>query len=164
MSMSSTQDRPSPSLRRLGCTPAPQEARDVVQAALKRLSALRYRQTPLLHAVLTEMAEHHVPVTINHLMALPSISDSDYSSTYRLLKRLESEGIVTCLGVAQKAPHYLLVMPGHQHAYLVCKVCGVLEETDASYSSPTVCGDCEFTPWSHVQSEVWFTGICPECA
>ncbi len=54
--------------------------------------------------------------------------------------------------------------PGHQHAYLVCKVRGVLEETKARYSPPTVCGDCEFAPWSQVQPEVWFTGICPQCA
>lgn len=162
--MQGSQERPSASLRRLGCTPAPQEVRDVVRVALSRLSLLGYRQTPLLHAVLTEMAAHHTPVTINDLMALPNIRDCNPSTTYRLLKRLESEGIVTCLGMAHRAPHYLLVMPGHQHAYLVCKICGVFEETDASYSPPNVCGDCEFAPWSQVQPEVWFTGICPDCA
>ena len=53
-------------------------------------------------------------------MSLPGIDECDHSGAYRLLKRLESEGIVTCLGVAHKAPHYMLVMPRHQHTYLVC--------------------------------------------
>jgi hypothetical protein len=63
------------------------------------------RSTPLLRTVLTEMATSHSPTTVSELMSLPGIDECDHSSAYRLLKRLESEGIVTCLGVAHKAPH-----------------------------------------------------------
>ena len=66
------------------------------------------------------MATSHSPTTASEVMSLPGIDECDHSGAYRLLKRLESEGIVTCLGVAHKAPHYMLVMPRHQHTYLVC--------------------------------------------
>lgn len=148
---------------RSGCTPSPEEVQDTVQVALKRLSALGYRRTPLLHTVLSEMATSHAPVTVSDLMSMPGIGECDHSSAYRLLKRLESEGIVTRLGVAHKAPHYMLVMPGHQHTYLVCTMCGVLEEADCPPPAKGVCVDCEFTPWTNVKPELWFTGICPDC-
>ena len=102
---------------RSGCSPSSEEVEVTLQLTLKRLSALGYRRTPLLHTVLTEMATSHSPVTVSDLMALPGIGECDHSSAYRLIKRLESEGIVTRLGVAHNAPHYILVMPGHQHTY-----------------------------------------------
>ena len=82
-------------IRRSGCNPSPKEVHDAVELALKRLSELGYRRTPLLHSVLTGMATDHSPVTINGLMSFPSIGDCDPSSAYRLIKRLESERIVT---------------------------------------------------------------------
>ena len=151
-----------PRLRK-GCSPSPMEVRDAVQLALKRLSALGYRQTALLLTVLKEMASHHSPVTLSGLMSLPGIGACDPSSVYRLVKRLESEGIVTKLGLGHKAPHYILNMPGHQHSYLICKLCGVLEETCEQAPVSTECVDCHFAPWTKVKSELWFTGICPNC-
>ena len=148
--------------RRSACTPGEHEIQGTIQMALERLSQSGYRKTPLLRTVLAEMATHHSPVTLKELMSMPSIGDCDPSSAFRLIKRLETEGIVTRLGMAHKA-HYLLVMPGHRHAYLVCKICGFLEEANFQPTSPTICTDCEFAPWSQVEPEFCFTGICPDC-
>ncbi len=148
---------------RLGCTPSRQEVEDAIQVALARLSSRGYRRTPLLQTVLREMAAHHSPVTISELMTLPDIGESDPSSTYRLLKRLETEGIVTRLGIGYKAPYYLMVMPGHQHAYLVCKNCGILEETASQPVERRDESASRFAPWTDVKPELWYTGICPEC-
>ena len=156
-------DRQFVPLRKVHCRPDKREIDLTVKEALHRLSQMGHRRTPLSKAVLTAMAKKHSPICIKELSSLAGICDSDPSSIFRLVKRLESAGIVECINVAHTAPRYLLVMSGHHHSYLVCRSCGQLEEVAQSESLSVQETNIQLMPWDRIRPEIWFSGICPAC-
>lgn len=145
--------------------PTPRQVDSLVETCVDQLRARGMRRSQGLDALLHQMAAHHHPATLADLARVDSLAGLDQATIYRLVMKLESAGLVRRLGLHDRATYFQLVVPGHHHDYLVCTVCGKIE--DIELTCPVEPLEREVTARSgyrHVYHELEFFGVCPACA
>src|SRR5262249_14186677 len=114
----------SAQVREPDCSMSQRDAIRLVDGLMEKLRGKGFRRTAALTALLTEMAAHHQPKTLAELGQLRSLAGRDQATIYRMMMKLEEAGAVRRFGFHGRASHFQLVIPGHDHDYLVCRSCG----------------------------------------
>lgn len=123
------------------------------------------RKTALLEKVLRCLLGHAEPITIQLLQQSPEIADAcDPATLYRLLARLEGNGIVRRIGLHERAAHYILNSSVGHHDYVVCVECGDVRSLDIECPvGPIEERVSRETGFKDIYHELQFYGRCPKC-
>ena len=107
-----------------------------------------------------------VPLRLDDL-ATSEVLDGqcDQATVYRLLKRLEENGLIRRLGLHERAAYYVMQFPGEHGDYLICRDCGSIERLQRNCPvealEKEIAGE---TGYLDLQHELEFFGTCPACA
>ncbi len=143
----------------------PGEIDSLVENCVAQLRQRGLRRSRGLEVLLRHLAEHHRPVTLGELAAVPGLDGLDQATIYRLVMKLEETGLVRRLGLHDRSMYFQLVVPGHHHDYLVCTQCGKIE--DLAIHCPVEALEREImesSGYRQVYHELEFYGVCPACA
>ncbi len=138
---------------------------DSLKTLVGRCRQSGLRKTVLLEKVLQLLLHHTEPVTIQALQQSPDISNAcDPATLYRLLARLESNGIVRRIGLHERAAHYILNSSAGHHDYVVCVDCGEVRPLDIECPvGPLEEQVSRETGFENIYHELQFYGRCPKC-
>lgn len=146
------------------CSIPATEADELVEQLVANLKTLNIRRTQGLVGLLTEMALHHHPMTLFELGEKSSLGTLDQATIYRLMMKLEEAEIVRRFSFRGKSSHFQLNIRGHQHDYLICKVCERITSIEVKLPLDIVQRTVAVsTGWHEIQAELEFYGICPKC-
>lgn len=124
------------------------------------------RKTKSLVALLQTMTEKSVPVTITDLIESPMLSDQcDKVTIYRLLQRLNENGIIRRIGLHERSAYFILLLPDRHKDYLICTSCNHIEAIKAPCPVHQLEEDiAKQSGYKKLFHELEFFGICPSCA
>lgn len=137
-----------------------------VDALIARCRALGMRRTQALDAVLRLLTDTGRPLTASEIVDSPELKGQcDPATVYRMLVRLEEQGILRRLGLRDRAAHYT-IRHAHTHDdYIVCTRCGTIEELEME--CPVEALEAEIarkSGYTNLDHELEFFGVCPACA
>lgn len=137
---------------------------DVAEAIVTQLQARGLRRTAALRNLIREMSAHPAPASIAYWASLPSLSELNSVTLYRLMMKLEQAGVVRGVHLGERAQCFQLIRAGPQPDYLVCTNCGDLQPVEA----PAELRQMEQqlatqSGWQGVRHELEFFGLCPDC-
>ncbi|MEM7395196.1 MAG: Fur family transcriptional regulator [Verrucomicrobiota bacterium] len=137
-----------------------------VEKILKRCREAGLRRTRALVAVIRTLASRDTPTTLADLAKEELMEETcDQATIYRILIRLEEEGITRRLGLHNRAAYYILNYPETHRDYLICTECGMIDTLDVS--CPVEALEKEISNQSGYKKlyhELEFFGVCPDCA
>ncbi len=124
------------------------------------------RRTKAMEELLRTLIENDRPMTLAELASSEALSDQcDKATVYRLLVRLQGQGIVRRLGLHERSAYFTFIYPGEHYDYLICTDCGKIEEI--GLSCPVEALEKEVTDkfgYRGIYHELEFFGRCPGCA
>ena len=136
-----------------------------VQWALERCKAVGMRKTRVLELALGVLVSENRPMRLDDLATSPELQGQcDRATVYRLLKRLEEQGLIRRLGLHERAAYYVMQFPGEHGDYLICRDCGSIERLRRH--CPVEALEQEIareTGYAELHHELEFFGICPAC-
>lgn len=146
-------------------TPLSTEHASQVAALIQRCREAGLRRTALLDIVLRILTENTQPLTTNELVEREEVKNQcDPATVYRLLTRLEENGLLRRLGLRDRSAHYVLRQQHSHDDYLVCTECGTIEQLDmecpVSSMEKAIAKQSGFRNLEH---ELEFFGVCPDC-
>lgn len=98
-------------------------------------------------------------LTDAHLLSIgdiqKSIKDADFSTIFRNVEQLCTEGLVSKVVISKDVVLYELVNQDHQHDHFVCNDCGVVESVQLSKKFPLT--------GKAIATDVLIRGKCNEC-
>jgi Fur family ferric uptake transcriptional regulator len=123
------------------------------------------RRTRALEELLRELVERDTPATFSDLAASPRMAPQcDKATVYRLLVRLEENGLVRRLGSHGRSTYFYLNYPGEHHDYLICSECGTIEKLDIACPVEALEEEVARTSgYRRLYHELEFFGVCPDC-
>lgn len=134
--------------------------------ALERCREVGMRRTRALELALRVLVAENRPLRLDDL-ATSEVLDGqcDQATVYRLLKRLEENGLIRRLGLHERAAYYVMQFPGEHGDYLICRDCGSIERLQRNCPvealEKEIAGE---TGYLDLQHELEFFGTCPACA
>lgn len=133
--------------------------------ALGRCRESGMRRTQALIDTLRELIARDAPATLSELAESPALRDRcDKATVYRLLMRLEGNGLVRRLGLHERAAYFTIKYPGHHSDYLVCTQCGSIDTLDISCPVEALEKDVsQRSGFKELYHELEFYGVCPQC-
>ena len=119
-----------------------------------------------MHTLLTILAESDRPMTLAALAESETLSgECDKATVYRLLVRLEGQGVIRRLGLHERSAYFSFLYPGEHHDYLICTDCGDIKEIGLSCPLATLEKEVsEKFGYQSLYHELEFFGRCPSCA
>lgn len=133
--------------------------------ALARCRSTGLRRTRALKEVLRTLVSATRPLTLADMAGSPALKNlCDKATVYRLLTRLEHNGIIRRLGLHDRAAYYTMIFPGHHDDYLICTQCGAIEKLDLA--CPVEKLEAQISKESgyrRLYHELEFFGVCPAC-
>ncbi len=124
------------------------------------------RRTKALEEVLRTLIGSPRPLTLADLVESKALRNQcDKATVYRLLMRLEENGILRRLGLHDRCAYFTMKYPGKHSDYLICSECGTIEELDIA--CPVEALEKEISAKSGYRKlyhELEFFGVCPDCA
>ncbi len=123
------------------------------------------RRTRALEVVIEELARRGKPSTLAEMSGTPLVKmQCDPATVYRLVMKLEEQGLVRRLGFHERSSYFMLVIPNHHHDYLVCTQCGAIEQLDMACPVHALEKKLEKqSGYSGIYHELEFFGVCPAC-
>lgn len=113
------------------------------------MNVSKYKQS-----ILSLFTEHHL-LSINDVCTL--LPQADYSTIYRNIESLESEGILTKLTFDTKRTLYELSEKHTEHHHFVCQECTQISDIPTEY--------IHITPFTHTTIEtIVMYGKCQTCS
>ena len=88
----------------------------------------------------------------------------DKATVYRLLLRLEAQGVIRRLGLHERSAFFIFLYPGEHHDFLICTDCGKIEEI--GMACPVEALENEVAGkfgYRGIYHELEFFGLCPAC-
>lgn len=134
-------------------------------AVLARCREAGMRRTPALEHLVRAMYAAGLPRTWQELGAAPELAGyCDKATVFRLLKRLEENGIVRKIGTHERSARYMIQSAGCHHDFLVCRECGQLEVLDLACPAEKLEREIEGrTGYAGLTHDLTFYGVCREC-
>ena len=130
-----------------------------------RCRSVGMRRTQALESVLNLLLNSESPMTAGEIVEAPALKGHcDPATVYRLLVRLEENGILRRLGLRDRAAHYTIRHAHHHDDYIVCTKCGSIEELEME--CPVEALEAEIAKksgFTHLDHELEFFGVCPSC-
>jgi len=138
---------------------------DILKAAVERCRGVGLRRTWALEELLKLLIGAQRPLTLATLADSAALKDRcDKATVFRLLIRLEKNGILRRLGLHDRSAYYTINLPGKHNDYLICTECGVIETLDIACPveklEVQISQDSGFKKLYH---ELEFFGVCPQC-
>jgi len=133
--------------------------------AVTRCRDVGLRKTRALEEVLREMINRDSPLRLEDLVSAENLADQcDRATVYRLLRRLEENGILRRLGLHERAAYYVMKYPDEHGDYLICRECGTIERLQRSCPVEKLEKELAAeTGYADLQHELEFFGTCPGC-
>jgi len=133
---------------------------------IARCRALGMRRTQVLDTVLRLLMDSSHPLTASEIVESTELKGQcDPATVYRMLVRLEEQGILRRLGLRDRAAHYT-IRHAHTHDdYIVCTRCGTIEELEME--CPVEALEAEIAKrsgFTNLDHELEFFGVCPSCS
>jgi len=137
----------------------------VLKETIERCRGLGLRRTWALEELLKLLIVSQRPLTLADLAESSTLKDRcDKATVFRLLVRLEKQGILRRLGLHDRSAYYTINLPGKHSDYLICTQCGVIETLDIACPveklEVQISKDSGFKKLYH---ELEFFGVCPQC-
>lgn len=110
--------------------------------------------------VLEDLMEHHIHATADDIYQRLNAIDNNLSraSVYNILNALVERHAVRAITIDDKQTHYDIVL--YPHAHFRCTRCGKIMDVPM----PSL-GETKFPEGCKVDTqELYYTGLCPECA
>lgn len=144
--------------------PSPEDT--LLKDTITRCREAGLRRTWALEELLNLLIATAKPLTLADLADSPTLKDRcDRATVFRLLVRLEKQGILRRLGLHDRSAYYTLNVPGKHSDYLICTECGVIEKLDIA--CPVEALEAKISKQSGFKKlyhELEFFGVCPLCA
>lgn len=144
--------------------PSPQDK--LLKDTITRCREAGLRRTWALEELLKQLIQTEKPMTLADLADAAPLKDRcDRATVFRLLVRLEKQGILRRLGLHDRSAYYTLNVPGKHSDYLICTECGVIEKLDIA--CPVEALEAKISKQSGFKKlyhELEFFGVCPLCA
>jgi len=123
------------------------------------------RKTKSLVALLETLLEMNRPVTLMELCESSKLKTlCDKVTIYRLLQRLNENGIIRRLGLHERSAYFALLIPGTHCDYLICTGCNSIEPIKAACPVHALEKEiAEKSGYKKLYHELEFFGICPKC-
>lgn len=146
------------------CQPDRNNAK-LAEEVLERCKQAGLRSTKGLKEIINSMLDDCQPVSLADLSNRQAVAGScDRATVFRILKRLCEAGIARRLGLNQRSFHFILVLPGCHHDYLICGNCGSIKPLElpcpVSALEKQLQQNCGFQCQHH---ELSFYGLCANC-
>lgn len=124
------------------------------------------RRTHALQTVLELLLESDRPLTANEIAdSDPLKGHVDPATVFRMLVRLEEQGIARRLGLRGRAAYYTLRHPHSHDDYIVCTECGSIDELMVECPVKAVEAEvAEQSGYQNLDHELEFFGVCPTCS
>lgn len=137
-----------------------------LESLIARCRGLGMRRTHTLDAVLGLLLATHRPLSASEIVdSAPLKGKCDPATVYRMVVRLEEQGILRRLGLRDRAAHYTIRHPHTHDDYIVCTRCGTIEELDMQ--CPVEALEDEIarkSGFTNLDHELEFFGVCPSCS
>lgn len=133
--------------------------------ALDVCRKLNMRLTPGRRIILSVLADHRVPVSLETVMHAGGVRQiCDPTTAYRTLMLFREAELVRQVALPAKVRFFVLNVPGESIHFLICRLCGAMTEL----SPGDHCEGMESTVAAHhgyaqLYHELQFFGICPSC-
>ncbi len=133
--------------------------------ALDVCRKLNMRLTPGRRMILSVLAAHRVPVSLETAMQTDGVRQvCDATTAYRTLMLFREMELVRQVALPAKVRFFVLNVPGESIHFLICRLCGAMTEL----SPGDHCEGMESTVaahhgYTHLYHELQFFGICPSC-
>ncbi|HSJ01025.1 MAG: Fur family transcriptional regulator [Verrucomicrobium sp.] len=138
----------------------------LLKDSIARCREAGLRRTWALEELLKKLIESAKPLTLADLADAEPLKDKcDRATVFRLLVRLEKQGILRRLGLHDRSAYYTMNFPGEHSDYLICTECGVIEKLDIA--CPVEALEAKISKQSGFKKlyhELEFFGVCPLCA
>lgn len=123
------------------------------------------RKTTSLVALVKTMLNLTLPVTLADLLETKELKNKCNKVTvYRILQRLNENGIVRRIGLHERSAYFILLLPDSHRDYLICTSCNHIETIKAPCPvhelEKELAGQTGYKKLFH---ELEFFGICPKC-
>lgn len=118
-----------------------------------------------MEEVLRALIKSPRPLTLASLADEPRLKEQcDRATVYRLLVRLEENGVIRRLGLHDRAAYYTMKYPDEHGDYLICSECGNIEELDIHCPVEELEEEiAEKSGYQRLYHELEFFGVCPGC-
>jgi Fur family ferric uptake transcriptional regulator len=152
-------------LRRMDALPDQNETESRVAWAVSKCRENGLRRTKAMEELLRTLVGEGRPMTLAELAASGALADQcDKATVYRLLVRLEGQGIIRRLGLHERSAYFMFLFPGEHQDFLICTDCGKIEEI--GMRCPVGALEQEVTEkfgYRGIYHELEFFGRCPGC-
>ena len=144
-------------------TPPSEDPNETLKWAVQECRARGLRRTKAMEELLRYLIDADKPRTLADC-ATELGDQCDKATVYRLLVRLEENGIIRRLGLHDRSAYFTMRYPDRHNDYLICTECGSIDSLDIS--CPVEALEREISEKSGFQKlyhELEFFGVCPEC-
>ncbi len=122
------------------------------------------RNTRTKESVVSVLKGTNTPLLLDEIckMAKEEVGNIDFSTVYRIVKRLEESGSVARVDLRDRGCRYEWAERSHHH-HVVCERCGTVKDIDdkvVGFVSESVFQKTGFLVKKHT---VEVLGVCPEC-
>jgi len=143
----------------------PKSIGNPTEVLIERCRARGLRRTHALQTVLELLLASKRPLTAHEIAeSAPLKGKVDPATVYRMLVRLEEQGIARQLGLRGRASYYTIRYPHSHDDYIVCTDCGSIEELKVECPVKAVESQvAEQSGYQNLDHELEFFGVCPDC-
>ena len=137
-----------------------------IEPWIERCRANGMRRTHALQAVLETLLDSQRPLTAHEIADSVTVKGHvDPATVYRMMVRLEEQGIARRLGFRGRAAYYTLRHPHSHEDYLVCTECGSIEQVNLECPVGAVESQlAEQSGYRNLDHELEFFVVCPSCS
>lgn len=97
--------------------------------ALETCRRLQLRMTPVRQAILSHLAGHRTPDTLELIAQAEGVRGCcDVTTVYRTLMMFKEGELVRLVGTPRKNSHFVLNVPDEGGNFLICRSCGEIVE------------------------------------
>jgi len=143
----------------------PAEVETKVAWAIARCRSNGLRRTKAMEELLRTLAAENRPMRLAELAESEALATQcDKATVYRLLLRLEAQGVIRRLGLHERSAFFIFLYPGEHHDFLICTDCGKIEEI--GMACPVEVLENEVARkfgYRGIYHELEFFGLCPAC-
>ena len=136
-----------------------------MQQVIDRCRDRGLRCTPLMKLTIALFVDAGRPQTTTEIVGSENVAECfDRASVYRLITRLEQNGIIRRLRLPERVSSYVLRHRYQHYDYIICTVCGAIEKLGMDCPvAPMERAIASASGFQNLEHELKFFGICPEC-
>lgn len=136
---------------------------DLAVQLMAGLKLRGWKSTSALRNFVCLLCSQKHPLTIDQMTRLPGMETYHRVTVYRLVMRLEHEGLIRSISFAGRARRFILDGLCTALGYALCSKCNTLHELNAAPLLMKSCDENALAGWTNLRTELLYFGICPAC-